>query len=55
MSEIVPFLPKEKAKAELGKLLAKGKTKAKDAKGRGLIGKEDALVRLAVSHRATTR
>jgi hypothetical protein len=32
MSKVVPFLPKEKAKAELGKLLAKGKTKAKDAK-----------------------
>lgn len=26
-----------------------------ERKGRGLIGKEDALVRLAVSHRATTR
>lgn len=32
MSKVIPFLPKEKAKAELGKFLAKGKTKAKDAK-----------------------
>jgi hypothetical protein len=32
MSKVIPFLPKEKAKAELDKLLAKGKTKAKDAK-----------------------
>jgi len=32
MSEVIPFLSKEKAKAELGKALAKGKTKAKDAK-----------------------
>lgn len=32
MSKVIPFLPKAKAKAELGKVLAKGKTKAKDAK-----------------------
>jgi len=32
MSKTVPFLSKEEAKAELNKALAKGKTKAKDAK-----------------------